>query len=69
VEINTVSIGCAAWEPEHDADVASVIRSADEALYKANTTRRNKVVLFTKSPTQRAADFRDTTENHSHSLI
>ena len=65
----TVSIGCAAWEPEHDADVASVIRSADEALYKAKTTGRNKVVVFTKSPTQRAADFRDTTQSHSQSLI
>ncbi|KWT73175.1 sensor domain-containing diguanylate cyclase [Comamonas testosteroni] len=65
----TVSIGCAAWEPEHDADVASVIRSADEALYKAKTTGRNKVVVFTKSPTQQVADFRDTTQSHSQSLI
>ena len=65
----TVSIGCAAWEPEHDADVASVIRSADEALYKAKTTGRNKVVVSTKSPAQRVADFRDTTQSHSQSLI
>lgn len=65
----TVSIGCAAWVPEHDADVASVIRSADEALYRAKTTGHNKVVVFTNSPTQQVADFRGTTQSHSQSLI
>ena len=42
----TVSIGCATWGPERaDADMAAVIRDADEALYNAKMTGRNKVVL------------------------
>jgi diguanylate cyclase (GGDEF)-like protein len=42
----TASIGAAAWTSENDGDVTAVIRAADEALYKAKATGRNKVALF-----------------------
>lgn len=41
----TVSIGCAAWVPARDSDIAAILRSADEALYNAKMTGRNKVAL------------------------
>ncbi|KVR44342.1 sensor domain-containing diguanylate cyclase [Burkholderia ubonensis] len=41
----TASIGAAAWTPEDDGDVTAVIRAADEALYNAKATGRNKVAL------------------------
>ncbi|MEM5434610.1 sensor domain-containing diguanylate cyclase [Paraburkholderia diazotrophica] len=40
----TASIGLASWRPELDQDVAALIRSADEALYKAKASGRNQVV-------------------------
>ena len=52
-----------------DMDIDKLMSAADEALYKAKTTGRNKVVVSTKSPAQRVADFRDTTQSHSQSLI
>lgn len=41
----TASIGAAAWAPEQDGDVTAVIRAADEALYNAKATGRNRVAL------------------------
>ncbi len=41
----TASIGAASCEPSSDDDVAAVIRAADEALYNAKATGRNKVSL------------------------
>ncbi|WP_246089360.1 sensor domain-containing diguanylate cyclase [Paraburkholderia guartelaensis] len=43
----TASIGAAAWTPDEDEDVTAVIRAADEALYNAKATGRNKVALST----------------------
>lgn len=39
----TASIGAATWTPEQDSDVSAVIRGADQALYSAKATGRNKV--------------------------
>ncbi len=41
----TATVGVAATIPGEDGDVSSVIRMADEALYSAKTTGRNKVGL------------------------
>lgn len=41
----TASIGAATWTPEQDSDVSAVIRVADQALYTAKATGRNKVEL------------------------
>lgn len=42
----TASIGAAAWTPEEDGDVTAVIRAADQALYNAKATGRNKIALL-----------------------
>ncbi|RKF35907.1 diguanylate cyclase [Paraburkholderia fungorum] len=42
----TASIGAASWAPEQDGDVTAVIKAADEALYNAKATGRNKVSPF-----------------------
>ncbi|MGF6296762.1 diguanylate cyclase (GGDEF)-like protein [Paraburkholderia sp. WC7.3d] len=39
----TASIGSASWAPEQDVDVTTIIKAADEALYNAKATGRNKV--------------------------
>ncbi|MCW3609118.1 sensor domain-containing diguanylate cyclase [Burkholderia cenocepacia] len=39
----TASIGLASWTPEQDAVPAAVIKAADEALYYAKATGRNKI--------------------------
>ncbi|MBN3744402.1 GGDEF domain-containing protein [Burkholderia sp. Se-20373] len=39
----TASIGLASWTPEQDADPGAIIKSADEALYYAKATGRNKI--------------------------
>nr|WP_311529690.1 sensor domain-containing diguanylate cyclase [uncultured Ralstonia sp.] len=44
----TASIGAAAWTPEQDVDVSAVIRAADEALYDAKATGRNRVAQSAK---------------------
>ncbi|MEX3959705.1 diguanylate cyclase [Trinickia sp. EG282A] len=46
----TASIGAAAWTPDEDTDVTAVIHAADQALYRAKATGRNKVALFTALP-------------------
>ena len=42
----TASIGAASWTPERGGEVSAVIRAADEALYTAKASGRNKVSLF-----------------------
>jgi diguanylate cyclase (GGDEF)-like protein/PAS domain S-box-containing protein len=42
----TISVGVAAF-PEHGGSVDAVIRCADDALYEAKKTGRDKVVIFT----------------------
>ncbi|MFM0732729.1 sensor domain-containing diguanylate cyclase [Paraburkholderia sediminicola] len=45
----TASIGTASWAPEQDDDVTAVIKAADEALYNAKATGRNKVSPFSRA--------------------
>jgi len=42
----TASIGLASWTPDDDVEAGSVIKAADEALYYAKATGRNKVAAF-----------------------
>ncbi|WP_238271972.1 GGDEF domain-containing protein, partial [Paraburkholderia terrae] len=39
----TASIGAASWLPDQHGEVSAVIRAADEALYNAKATGRNRV--------------------------
>ena len=39
-----VSIGLASWTPDKVGDTESIIKEADEALYYAKATGRNKTV-------------------------
>lgn len=50
----TASIGAAAWTPETDDDVTMVVRAADQALYDAKATGRNRVALSDGQPTHAA---------------
>ncbi|RKP46497.1 sensor domain-containing diguanylate cyclase [Trinickia fusca] len=56
----TVSIGTASWTPDYDGDLAAMIRAADEALYQAKATGRNKVW-----PAPARASVRETIGGHS----
>ncbi|HDR9512013.1 diguanylate cyclase [Burkholderia cepacia] len=42
----TASIGLASWIPDQDGEPSAVIKAADEALYDAKATGRNKVSAF-----------------------
>ncbi|TDG02267.1 sensor domain-containing diguanylate cyclase [Paraburkholderia guartelaensis] len=42
----TASIGTASWSPDQEGDVTAVIKAADEALYGAKATGRNKVTPY-----------------------
>ncbi|MNO10421.1 response regulator PleD [compost metagenome] len=42
----TISIGTARW-PDDGSDSATVLKCADQALYQAKTSGRNKVVAWT----------------------
>ncbi|RQR47257.1 diguanylate cyclase [Burkholderia sp. Bp9126] len=42
----TTSIGLASWAPEQDGEVSAIVKAADEALYNAKATGRNKIVIF-----------------------
>ncbi|AXF23982.1 diguanylate cyclase [Burkholderia pyrrocinia] len=42
----TASIGLASWLPDQDDEPGAVIKAADEALYYAKATGRNKVAAF-----------------------
>ncbi|WP_175835914.1 sensor domain-containing diguanylate cyclase [Burkholderia anthina] len=48
----TASIGLASWTPDQDGDPGAVIKAADEALYYAKATGRNKVTAFNPSAGQ-----------------
>ena len=43
-EVVTVSIGVASVDPQVDQDFSTLIRSADEALYRAKSQGRNRIV-------------------------
>ncbi|KAB0659207.1 diguanylate cyclase [Burkholderia diffusa] len=43
------SIGLAGWTPDQDGDPRAVINAADEALYYAMATGRNKITAFSPS--------------------
>lgn len=43
----TISVGVAMYQPERDADLASVIQRADAALYRAKKSGRNQIVADT----------------------
>lgn len=49
------SIGIAAW-PEDDGDMATVMRHADAALYKAKRDGRNRAVRWVRQVAERAAE-------------
>ena len=42
----TASIGLASWTPEQEGEAGAVIKAADEALYYAKATGRNKVATL-----------------------
>lgn len=42
----TISVGVATWTPGDDGDANSLVRSADQALYGAKMTGRNRVMRF-----------------------
>ncbi len=42
----TASIGLASWAPEMDGEVGAVIKAADEALYHAKATGRNRIAAL-----------------------
>ncbi|MPW22802.1 diguanylate cyclase [Paraburkholderia sp. CNPSo 3157] len=42
----TASIGLASWTPEQDGEVSAVIKAADEALYHAKATGRNRIAAL-----------------------
>lgn len=44
----TASFGVASWRPGIDKDLDSIIRRADEALYRAKSAGRNRVSLATE---------------------
>ena len=46
----TASIGLASWTPDHDGEAGAVIKAADEALYYAKATGRNKIAAFQHPP-------------------
>lgn len=46
----TASIGLASWTPEQEGEADAVIKAADEALYYAKATGRNKVAAFQPRP-------------------
>jgi len=48
----TMSFGVAAMESDHNAEVESLIKKADEALYEAKNTGRNKTCLYKKQAPQ-----------------
>ncbi|RQT22175.1 diguanylate cyclase [Burkholderia contaminans] len=42
----TASIGLASWTPDQDGEAGAVIKAADDALYNAKATGRNKVAAI-----------------------